>query len=248
MKLVAKTSTAGCWGALRELRGCRNRRLAARGDRISPMTTDPTQPPRSRQARPGEFATLCVCLSRAFEDDPVSVFLFPNARTRRRRLASFYRMVLPLLAGHGAVYTEPELRGAAAWQAPSPPKPSPVAELLGTLAMLSTLRTASPRALQLARVVACSHPRKPHWYLGILGTNPADQRGGIGSTLMAPVLERCDSEGLPAYLESSKRENIPFYQRHGFSLTGELQIEGGPTLWPMLRAPRRPVVSDRAIG
>ena len=212
------------------------------------MTTDPTRPARPREALPAEFASLCECLSRAFEDDPVSVFLFPNSRSRRRRLMSFYRMVLPLLAGHGAVYTDPELRGAAAWQAPSPPKPGRVAELIGSLAMLSTLRTASPRALQLARVVARSHPRKPHWYLGILGTNPADQGSGIGSSLMAPVLERCDAEGLPAYLESSKRENIPFYQRHGFQLTGELQIEGGPTLWPMLRAPRRPVDEARAIG
>ncbi len=199
------------------------------------MTNGATQSPR--EAHPGEFPSLCECLSRAFEDDPISAFLFPNPRSRRRRLAGFYRLVLPILAAHGAVYTEPELRGAAAWQAPSPPRPGRIGALLGALAMMSALRTASGRAQQLSRVVIRSHPRKPHWYLGILGTNPADQGRGIGSILMGPVLERCDAEGLPAYLESSKRENIPFYQRHGFRVTGELKIEGGPTLWPMLRTP-----------
>jgi GNAT superfamily N-acetyltransferase len=199
------------------------------------MTNGATQ--SAREARPSEFPSLGECLSRAFENDPIAAFLFPNPRSRRRRLASFYRLVLPILAGHGAVYTASELRGVAVWQAPSPPRPGRIGALLGALAMISALRTASGRAQQLSRVVARSHPRKPHWYLGILGTNPADQGRGIGSSLMGPVLERCDVEGLPAYLESSKRENIPFYQRHGFRVTGELKIEGGPTLWPMLRVP-----------
>ena len=234
----------------RSLQATGDRQQATRRlrDRIPPMTTAATHPSRCREARPSEFPSLCKCLSHAFEDDPIAVFLFPNARTRCGRLASFYRQVLPMLAGHGAVYTEPELRGAAVWQAPSPPRPGPVGELLGTLAMLLALRTSSLRARQLSRVVARCHPRTPHWYLAILGTNPAEQGRGIGSILMAPVLERCDAEGLPAYLESSKRENIPFYQRHGFSLTGELQIEAGPTLWPMLRNPRSPVVSERPTG
>jgi GNAT superfamily N-acetyltransferase len=201
------------------------------------MTNSETPPSRSREASRSELPALCDCLSRAFEDDPISVFLFPHERSRTRRLAGFYRLVLPILAGHGAIYTEPELRGAAAWQAPSPPRPGLIGGFLGALALVASLRTASRRAQQLSRVVMRSHPRKPHWYLGILGTNPGDQGQGIGSTLMEPVLARCDAEALPAYLESSKRENIPFYERHGFRVTGELRIDGGPALWPMLRSP-----------
>ena len=36
--------------------------------------------------------------------------------------------------------------------------------------------------------------------------------------MISPILERCDHDGLPAYLESSKEKNIPFYRRHGFEV------------------------------
>ena len=56
---------------------------------------------------------------------------------------------------------------------------------------------------------------------------------------MAPMLELCDRERLPAYLESSNIKNVPFYQRHGFEVQEEIQVaEGGPILRTMYRKPR----------
>jgi predicted GNAT family N-acyltransferase len=51
------------------------------------------------------------------------------------------------------------------------------------------------------------------------------------------VLELCDSERLPAYLESSKERNVDFYARHGFRVTSELRLPKGPPMWPMWRSP-----------
>jgi GNAT superfamily N-acetyltransferase len=90
------------------------------------------------------------------------------------------------------------------------------------------------------------HPRSAHWYLAVLGTDPVHQGKGIGSALLAPVLERCDHEGIGAYLESSKNSNIPFYRRHGFEVTGEIPLPGGPSVWPMWRDPRPEAGSQRS--
>ncbi|MGB6107124.1 MAG: GNAT family N-acetyltransferase, partial [Mycobacterium sp.] len=51
-------------------------------------------------------------------------------------------------------------------------------------------------------------------------------------------LDRCDAEHAPAYLESSNFDNIAYYHRFGFEVTGEITIPGGPTMWPMWREPR----------
>ena len=83
-----------------------------------------------------------------------------------------------------------------------------------------------------------SHPPAPHYYLAVLGTDPEAQGRGVGSALMRPVLDACDRDGIPAYLESSKERNIDFYARHGFRVTEEVRMPKGPPVWPMWRDPR----------
>jgi GNAT superfamily N-acetyltransferase len=107
---------------------------------------------------------------------------------------------------------------------------------------------AHPRLLARAPLVALAwaglerhHPvRPPHWYLAVLGAEPASQGKGLGSAVLAPVLEQCDADGVGAYLESSKERNIDFYARHGFRVSEELRLGGarGPRLWGMWREPR----------
>ena len=53
------------------------------------------------------------------------------------------------------------------------------------------------------------------------------------------MLDRCDAEGLPAYLESSNPQNTLLHARHGFSQTGEIVLgDGAPTVTAMWRDPR----------
>ncbi len=191
-----------------------------------------------REALRGDRASICACLSRAFEDDPVSAFIFRREDGRRKRLVAFYRIVLSMMSKQGAIYTDRRVRGAAVWRAPSPPEISPLKATRDGLRMLATLRSATRRAFALDQIVSQVRPVEPHWYLAILGTEPREQGRGVGSALLAPVLARCDDEGILAYLESSKVRNIPFYERHGFQVTEELLVPDGPSLWPMVRQPR----------
>lgn len=83
-----------------------------------------------------------------------------------------------------------------------------------------------------------AHPAEPHWYLPAVGTDRGLQGMGVGSALLRQQLADCDRLGQPAYLESSNITNVPFYEKLGFRVTGELLLpNGGPTLWPMWRGP-----------
>jgi ribosomal protein S18 acetylase RimI-like enzyme len=82
------------------------------------------------------------------------------------------------------------------------------------------------------------HPQEPHWYLPLIGVDPAHQGKGFGSALLGHALEICDRDHLPAYLESSNPLNIPLYRRHGFELLDTLQVGSSPPVFPMLRPAR----------
>lgn len=79
------------------------------------------------------------------------------------------------------------------------------------------------------------HPTEPHWYLPMIGVDPAHQGAGIGSALMTEALKAVDRDGLIAYLESSNLRNVSLYQRHGFEVIGEIQSGSSPVVRPMLR-------------
>lgn len=191
--------------------------------------------PGVRKPHPDERKRILEVLGRAFFDDPVSIYLFPDERRRQSGFAGFSGLAIDAFGAGAHVLTNDAVQGAAIWQLPSP-RPLGFLQQAGLACrMLWLIRGGVRRAIRLGDFMSAHHLREPHYYLAALGTDPDFQGRGIGSALMQPVLDRCDKQRIPAYLESSKRANIPFYNKHGFELIEELQIPDGPPLWPMIR-------------
>ncbi len=196
-----------------------------------------------RVATDTDVPGVCAMLARAFDDDPVARYLVPSARRRAPALRAFFRLQLrnDHYLDFGGAFTTDDHAGAATWAPPGKPRMTGLRALLSVVPLAPYYAgPALPRALRFLGQLEAAHPTEPHWYLATLGTEPALQGRGIGSALLAPVLARCDSDGVRAYLESSKEHNIAFYRRHGFEVTNELRTEGGPTLWQMWREPTPP--------
>jgi len=196
--------------------------------------------PRVIEAPVAHGGSIADALADAFFDDPVMSWILPGADSRRRRLTGLFGTLLRMhYLPLGTVWTTPEIVGAALWAPPGHTSVPPVTILRNLPAILRVLGRRSVRALRALSHVEQLQPKEPLWYLGVLGTRTAHQGQGIGSALLGPVLRRCDEEGLPAYLESSKYSHIAFYRRFGFELTGEIQLPGGgPLVWPMRREPQ----------
>ncbi len=194
-------------------------------------------PAAVREAGAADLRPVSLVLARAFRDDPVHRWILPGELDWALWSPGFFAMVMrSALRGAGAFTTDAHA-GAALWFPPYP-QPPPWGERLRTIARwtLTLGRRAGAVGRELARMER-HHPAAPHWYLAVLGTDPRHQGRGVGSALLGPVLARCDADRTPAYLESSKRENIPFYERHGFRMQGEIAFRDGPTVWRMLREP-----------
>jgi GNAT superfamily N-acetyltransferase len=194
----------------------------------------------TRPAQGGDIDPLAAALARAFHDDPAMTWLFgersdPRLRRLRRYFGSEARRHS---RDGGTVLTADGHPGAAFWEPPDNWR-TPWSEVLRAAPMmLQSIGPRIPRALKGLSMMERAHPREPHWYLSVLGTDPPQQGKGVGAALLEPILDRCDNEGLGAYLESSKEANIPFYQRFGFTVTGQIDLPDGPALWPMWRDPR----------
>jgi ribosomal protein S18 acetylase RimI-like enzyme len=193
-----------------------------------------------RRATLADVDPMTEQLMRAFADDPVMAHVFRTPSRRPAAMRAYFSTQMRAdYLRWGGCYTTDDHMGAAVWGPAGKP-------LLTGMAGIATLRPVIPyvaahllNTLRLITLIESMHPHEPHWYLATLGTDPLRQGQGVGSALMRPVLEHCDAEGLPAYLESSKERNVPFYSRHGFSVVKEVPLPGGgPKIWTMWREPR----------
>ena len=168
--------------------------------------------------------------------------IFRNPARREAGLRAFFgtQMRADYLP-FGGCYTTEGYSGSAIWAPAGKPMQTGLGGIFALLPVLPFVASNLRATLHLLTFIETKHPREPHWYLATLGTAVEQQGRGVGGALLRPVLEHCDAEGIPCYLESSKERNVPFYRRHGFEVVEELPLpDDGPTLWTMWREPTTP--------
>ncbi|MCX4735488.1 GNAT family N-acetyltransferase [Streptomyces sp. NBC_01363] len=179
-------------------------------------------------------------LALAFDDDPMMRSFFPDDSSRQASLVSYFTTIFTRQYVHSSVCERTE-SAAAFWVPPeAQAKAVPDAETIGEL--LNILGDRAGLFKDTVETAAKHTPEEPHWYLALIGADPAAQGQGQGAALLRSGLAKADAAGLPAYLESSKASNLPFYEHFGFTVREEVRLpQDGPTLWAMWREPRGPV-------
>ncbi|MFF4328379.1 GNAT family N-acetyltransferase [Streptomyces sp. NPDC001591] len=188
-----------------------------------------------RTATVDDAADISRTLARAFADDPMMCWFFPDEATRAEGLARYFETLFTLHYGRHGVCERTDL-AAAFWVAPGG-RALPDEQTLDALG--AVLGDRAPLFREGIEAAAEHAPPEEHWYLAVVGADPDGQGQGHGAALLRSGLAQADAAGLPVYLESSKEANLPFYEHLGFTVLGEAQLPGGgPTLWVMRRAPR----------
>jgi GNAT superfamily N-acetyltransferase len=203
----------------------------------SPLLHSPSAAPGLRSATADDIEPLRTVLAEAFMEDPILGWLIPNGARRRARLRHYFGIELRHFAlPRGQVETTDDLAGAMLSLPPGRWRVPPRTTLLhGTV-----FGVRLPKAASLGATMELRHmrlAREPHHYVRDIGVHPDAQGRGLGSALMRPTLDRCDREGLPAYIEASSERSAALYARLGFQLIEELRVWGSPPLRLMLRPP-----------
>jgi ribosomal protein S18 acetylase RimI-like enzyme len=183
----------------------------------------------SGQAR--VFATLVL----AFAADPVERWLYPEPRQYLSHFPRFLAAFGGTAFAERTVWSQGEFSAVALWLPPG-------TEADGDAIIASPAETvAGDKHEDMFAVLGqmdAAHPAYPHWYLPWFAVDTALQGRGLGGQLMRPCLQIVDDTNLPAYLETTNPRTIPFYQRHGFEVTGEAQAGTCPPITFMQRAAR----------
>ena len=180
-------------------------------------------------------------LTLAFATDPAVRWMYPHSQQYLEYFPNFVR-----LFGGRAFETESahyveSFAAAALWL---PPGVSADEEALTALFQNTVDPALMDDLFRVFEQMGRFHPTEPHWYLPLIGVDPMRQAKGFGSALLRHALARCDREGAAAYLESTNPRNISLYLRHGFEIVGLIQSGSTPTIFPMVRRPRKPGAAE----
>jgi ribosomal protein S18 acetylase RimI-like enzyme len=188
-----------------------------------------------RTAEATETDAVLDTLMLAFSTDPCLRFMMDTP-------ARFFAGFRPFATGmggaaveHGSAWLADDGAAAALWL---PPGVSSDSEAMLGVLMGLVAPEKLPTLAEVGETMAAYHPEAPHWYLAMIGVDPARQGRGYGSAILKESLRRCDEDGVMAYLESSNPKNVPLYERYGFEVMGFVQPGEFPGLYPMIRQPR----------
>jgi GNAT superfamily N-acetyltransferase len=195
---------------------------------------------------PHEQPAVVGAVARAFYDDPLFGHFLPHHVQQTKGILAFMASGVADAKPFNEIWvarTDGAIAAAAVWLPPGGYPRGRRRELVTLLRGAPTFAYSGRRvagALRLTGAVDKAHHQltEPHFYLAILGADPRWQRTGAGSAAIQPVLDRCDAEGLPAYLETQKEENLAYYARHAFDVVEQLEVHGVPPIWTLLRKPR----------
>jgi ribosomal protein S18 acetylase RimI-like enzyme len=176
-------------------------------------------------------------LSRAFMNDPLQTYVFPDADERGEKSPAHFEAVLRYGYRFGEVYTTPNMEGVVVWLRPGGTDITPEKAEKGGLGSIPELlgEDAASRFFSVMDFLDSFHKQdagEPHWYTMVIGVDPAFCGLGYGKALMQHVMTKAQNNQTSVYLETAQPSNIPFYTNLGLKVHRELtEPESKLPLW-----------------
>ena len=173
--------------------------------------------------------------ARAFQDDPLSVYYYPDPIERKKKtvIRCEYMILLGILSGE--VYTTSnDIEGISIWhtydikdQKIGKQSKEIIRRLRRVKRKMFSDHLFAEKYSIVSEIYNSFHNKYanfPNWDLIMITVDPLHQGTGYASMLIKPKLKEIDKQNLPCYLETQNENNVSLYEHFGFELVGEIKV------------------------
>lgn len=154
----------------------------------------------------------------------------PHNKNKNKRLDALMNLAFEETFLGGEVYLTDDKTGTAFWKKNRTGGVS-LANLMSKVRFASVFGWRKIKAiLEMEKYVEKLHPADDFLYLWFIGVLPEGQGKGNASELLDPVLENCEKENLPVYLQTANPKNVKIYERKGFEIYHQWSLQDGSGL------------------
>jgi len=188
------------------------------------------------KAKLDDKANVVDILSRSFEDNQSVNFIIRQDKNRTKRIRALMDYSYEVCSQFGDVWLSDDRQACALLLYPHLKRTTLKSIWLDIKLILQAIGLDSiQKAMNRETRIKKLHPPTKMAYLWFIGVQPEHQGQGIGSKLMKEIISNSDSKVLPIYLETSTLKNLPWYEKFGFQIYGQLDF--GYNLYFMEREP-----------
>ncbi len=169
-------------------------------------------------------------IANAMYDDPLHIYFFPNLKSRGKKIYKLYCFMVKINCGNTyktssgyegiIIYEEPFRHGFIIW-------PSDFFRgllLFFTIGLPSMIRLIKYQ--KWAEQIKNDNIREPYWYLNLVTVAREFRHKGFASKLIKPILALADENCQKVCLETQNPDNVPIYERYGFSTVSKKMLPG----------------------
>lgn len=164
-------------------------------------------------------------LSRSFDNNQSVNYIIRQGAKRHERINALMAYSFDVCYLFGEIFLSDDNRGCALLLYPEKKKTTLKSVKLDIQLVFNCIGLQNiGKAFKREVTIKKTQRKERKCYLWFIGVHPNYQNRGTGGGLMSEIIEHSKGEGLPLYLETSTRSNLPFYEKYGFKIYNELDL------------------------
>lgn len=164
-------------------------------------------------------------LANSFDDNKSVNYIIKQDNKRAKRIKALMEYSFDTCFMFGEVYLSNDKTACALILYPDRKKLSMKAIWADlTLVFKAIGINRASKAMSRESQIKSHYPNTPFYYLWFLGVLPSAQHKGIGSKLLAEIIQDSHQQNKQIYLETSTLKNLPWYEKFNFKIYHKINL------------------------